>query len=173
MGTWQSKVGDGEFCRQVITASYPCLGATSYPGMCGGCQNENIVGVCTNYVCSHYPLEYYQKKFSELRMELLNSVLIFEGKNKSVLKGLTIDEACADQIVKAVVAAPPIDPEAVDATQGAYQATIQKEKDEAAAAALLNQALFGGEEEDPGLPMGIIIGGVAAVGVAIWLGTRR
>lgn len=172
VGTWQSRVGDGEFCRQVITASYPCLGATSYPGKCGGCAKTSLLG-CSNYTCSHYPLEYYQRKFSELRMELLNSVLIYEGKNKSILNGLTIDEACADQIVKAVVAAPPIDPEAVDANQGAYQAAIQKEEDEAAAAALLNQALFGDQEEAGGLPIGLIIGGIAAVGAAIWLGTRR
>ena len=172
VGAWQSKVGDGEFCRQVITASYPCEGADSYPGMCGGCASENLVGVCTNYVCSHYPLEFYQRKFSDLRMELLDAVLIYEGKNKKTLGGQTIDEACADQIVEAVVAAPPIDPEAVDATQGAYQAAMQEEKDEHAAAALLQQSLLAAQEGD-GLPLGLILGGVAAVGAAIWLGSRR
>jgi hypothetical protein len=170
---WRNKVGDGEFCRQVITADYPCKGATSYPGMCGGCVTENLVGVCTNYLCSHYPLTYWQREFSALREELLNSVLIYEGKNKDELQGKSVDEACADQVVEANLAAPDIDPAAVDENQAAYAATVQAEQDKIAAQALLQQTLAGGTEEEPQLPIGLIAGGLAAVGLAIWLGRRR
>jgi hypothetical protein len=170
-------VGDGEFCRQALTARYPCpstapAGAQSYPGMCGGCLKEEWIFGCADWLCSHHPLAYYDQKFSELRQELLDAVLLYEGTNK--LGSQTIDETCATQIADAVVGAPDIDPAEVDENQWAYDQAVAAEQQRLADRAELKSSLaLAGVGDDAGFPTAIVIGGVAALAGIFWLARRR
>lgn len=170
---WRVRVSNAEFCRARMDSVYPCPGGGQYPAWCGGCKDKGLLGYCYDYHCSHPPLVYYDRKFSELREDLLNALLIYEGKNKSLLAGATIDEHCKEQIVEATAQAPPVG--IVDEDQVAYQQAVADEKqaiaDEAARVSIMEQ--LEGEATEPVLPAWAIAGGVALAGFLIYRRLRR
>jgi hypothetical protein len=116
---WRQAVSNGEFCRRWMNRAYPCeKGAMAYSaigtggkmGMCG--SSESWTG--SRDPGRHYPLEYWQRKFTELRQQCMGAVSLYELKNKAELGNLTIDEACNQSTAEQVVASPDLTPEAED-----------------------------------------------------------
>jgi hypothetical protein len=149
---WRQAVANGEFCRQAMNKAYPCTkGATSYAaigadgqmGMCG--SSESWTG--SRNPARHYPLEYWQRKFTELRQQCMGAVSLYELKNKATLGSDTIDEACAGLTADQVVSAPVLTGEAED-TEKVVHDRVRADDARKAAAEAEKEALLAAISSD-------------------------
>jgi len=138
--TYREKISNASFCRYVLLPTYPCKGADAYPGSCGGCLEDALIG-CSNWLCTHKPLVYWDKAYNGLRVELIGAVTIYETTNAETLKGESIDEYCVGQVAEQIVAAPDVDISGLSPAELAYQLEVQQEKEELARKAE-EQAMF-------------------------------
>lgn len=141
---WREKVSNGEFCRQILPASYEdgcffnsgpyslnkALGKTQ---LCGNkCASAGSWGsgyqTCANWVCAHRPLEYYQRKAADMRVELIQAVQAYEVANLFILGTATIDQACSVELGGGYAKAPPLTAMGVDKDQVVYEAHLMEEK---------------------------------------------
>ena len=172
-GTWKQSVSNAEFCRSKMQPSYPCPPNAK---MSGKCEKDvsNFWGSAE--VAPHYPLSYYQKQFSSLRISCIGAVAMYEQANADLLKGKTIDGFCVAEIADQFVASPTLSGTADDLEQavfvGEQNAAIAEENRKAAEQAMIDAMLGGNDDEGPSLAL-IGGGALVALGALYYFTTRK
>lgn len=169
---WRQAVSNGEFCRSMMVPDYPCMNATAYPDQCG--EDGGFWG--NSDQAFHYPLSYWQREFSSLRITAMGYVSQYELKNKALLNGKTVDQTCEQEVAEQVVAAPDVSLDTTDQEEQVYQAEVAAEAQEAAVQAeqqALLMALSGDVQQGAGINPLLLVGGVASLGLIYFLQRRR
>ena len=161
-------ISNGSFCRQVMSKTYPCLGADAYPGACGGCKDDSLFG-CSDYLCTHKPLEYWDRAYNGLRVELIGAVSVYEQTNADLLNGQTIDGFCAEKVAQQVVDAPLVTMTGLSPAELAYQKEVAEEK-AALAAKAEEQAMLDALLTEENLQLGGVGAGAPGLGTVALVG---
>ena len=158
----------------MMKPDYPCLNATAYPEMCG--EGSGTWG--NSDEAYHYPLSYWQRAFSALRIQAMGYVAQYELKNQALLKGKTVDQTCQQEVAEQAVAAPVVGVDTTDQVEQLYQAQVAADAKAAAVEAEQHALLMAlSSEVQGGGAAGInplfLVGGIASLGLIYFLQRRQ